>query len=99
MDTTSIIGLCAGMLTTIAFVPQAFKTWRSGMARDTSLFTSVLFTVGVLLWLIYGIALQAVPIIVANAITLTLSALILAMKVRDVRRQRRAGLAAGRRAL
>lgn len=90
MDSTAIIGLCAGTLTTIAFVPQALKTWRSGMARDISLVMSLLFTLGVSLWLVYGIALHALPIIVANAITLSLSGLILAMKIRDVLRQRRA---------
>jgi len=99
MDATAIIGLCAGSLTTIAFVPQVLKTWSTGTARDISLLMSVLFSIGVLLWLIYGIALGALPIIVANAITLALSLLILVLKVRDLRRGRRALLAADQRAL
>lgn len=99
MDSTALIGLCAGTLTTMAFVPQVVKTWRSGVARDISVIMSLLFTLGVFLWLVYGIALHALPIIVANAVTLTLSALILFMKIRDMLRQRRARAAAGLRPL
>lgn len=99
MDTTSLIGLGAGVLTTIAFVPQVIKTWRSGMARDISLFMTLLFSAGVLLWLIYGIALHAMPIIAANAVTLLLSTLLLSLKIRDLLRQRRQRLAAGLRGL
>lgn len=99
MDFTSLIGLGAGTLTTIAFVPQVIKTWRSGKARDISLFMSLLFTLGVLLWLVYGVALRAMPIVVANAITLVLSSLLLFMKIRDLLRQRRERLASATRGL
>lgn len=99
MDFTSLIGLGAGTLTAIAFVPQVIKTWRSGKARDISLFMSLLFTLGVLLWLVYGVALRAMPIVVANAITLVLSSLLLFMKIRDLLRQRRERLASATRGL
>ena len=90
MDTVNIIGSLAGSLTTIAFIPQAVKTWKTGSAQDISLFMFLLFSCGVLLWLIYGIQLHALPIILANGITLALSASILVMKVRDMlTRQRR----------
>ena len=80
----------AGCLTTIAFIPQVFRTWKTRSAQDISLFMFLLFSCGVLLWLIYGIMLHALPIIVANGITLALSTTILVMKVRDVlARQRR----------
>jgi MtN3 and saliva related transmembrane protein len=80
----------AGCLTTIAFIPQVFRTWKTRSAQDISLFMFLLFSCGVLLWLIYGIMLHALPIIVANGITLALSTSILVMKVRDVlARQRR----------
>ena len=77
-----IIGLIAGLLTTIAFVPQLTKTWKSKSAKDVSLAMLVTFTTGVLLWLIYGLLIQAAPIIAANVVTLLLATAILALKIR-----------------
>lgn len=93
------IGTLAGIFTTIAFIPQVAKTWRTQSAGDISLLMFLLFSSGVLLWLIYGVLLHAMPIIVANAITLILSALILVMKVKDLRSRRRRRLAANQRTL
>ena len=93
------IGTLAGILTTIAFIPQVAKTWRTGSAGDISLMMFLLFSSGVLLWLIYGVLLHAMPIIVANAVTLSLSASILVLKVRDLRAQRRRRVAADQRPL
>jgi MtN3 and saliva related transmembrane protein len=76
------LGLVAGALTTVAFVPQLLKTWRSRSARDVSLGMFVLFTLGVALWLTYGLLTGAMPVIAANAVTLALALAILAMKVR-----------------
>lgn len=76
------LGLVAGALTTIAFVPQLVRTWRTRSARDISLGMFVFFTVGVALWLVYGVLTGARPVIVANAVTLTLALAILAMKLR-----------------
>jgi len=84
MDIVNIIGSLAGCLTTIAFIPQVVRTWRTRSAQDISLFMFLLFTSGVLLWLIYGILLHALPIILANGITLALSTSILVMKVMDM---------------
>jgi MtN3 and saliva related transmembrane protein len=90
MDIVNITGSLAGGLTTIAFIPQVVRTWKTRSAQDISLFMFLLFSCGVLLWLIYGILLHALPIILANGITLALSLSILAMKVRDMlARQRR----------
>jgi MtN3 and saliva related transmembrane protein len=83
-----IVGAIAGTFTTLSFVPQVVKTWRSGCAEDLSLFMFTLFSAGVLLWLIYGIALGSLPIILANGITLVLALLILLLKVRDSLRRR-----------
>lgn len=99
MDMTNIIGTLAGMLTTIAFIPQVIKTWRTRSAQDISLFMFLLFSTGVLLWLIYGLILDAMPIIIANGITLALSLSILALKVNDMYRARQRRLAAGQRGL
>jgi MtN3 and saliva related transmembrane protein len=82
MDTTNLIGLSAGFLTTIAFIPQVAKIWKSKSAKEVSLPTFIAFTIGVALWLAYGIARQEPPIIVWNAVTLVLAGAILAMKLK-----------------
>ncbi len=78
----TILGLVAGALTTIAFLPQLFKTWKSKSAKDVSLETLAIFSFGVLLWLIYGIYLQALPIILANSLTLIFNLIILGLKIK-----------------
>jgi len=82
MEITAAIGSLAGFLTTIAFVPQVLRVWRSRSARDLSLQAFATFTAGVALWLAYGILRDEAPIIVWNAITLALAATILGMKLR-----------------
>ncbi len=82
MTLPDILGAAAGSLTTLAFIPQVVKTWRSRSTHDISLIMFSLFSLGVLLWLAYGIALGAWPIIVANSITLTFAVFILGMKLR-----------------
>lgn len=76
------LGLLAGTLTTIAFIPQLLKVWRSKSAKDISLNTLVIFNSGVFLWLIYGIYLQAIPIILANGLTLVFNSIIVWLKIR-----------------
>lgn len=99
MDIVNWIGTLAGVFTTIAFIPQVTKTWKTKSAGDISLLMFLLFSTGVLLWLIYGVLLHAMPIVVANGITLSLSASILVLKVKDLRAQRRRRLAADQRPL
>jgi MtN3 and saliva related transmembrane protein len=82
MEIAALIGYAAGFLTTIAFVPQVLKIWKTKSAKDVSLSTFAAFTVGVALWLAYGIARQEPPIIVWNAVTLALAGGILAMKLK-----------------
>lgn len=82
MESANVLGFIAGTLTTIAFVPQVIKIWKSRHARDISMGTFALFSFGVLLWLLYGIRLGALPIILANGITLVLSLTILVFKLR-----------------
>lgn len=77
-----LIGYLAASLTTVAFLPQVVRIWRTRSARDVSLPTVVLFTTGVALWLVYGLLLTAWPIIAANVVTLVLALLILALKLR-----------------
>jgi MtN3 and saliva related transmembrane protein len=82
MSAETVIGLVAGMLTTIAFVPQAWQVWKSRSARDLSLPMYLIFTSGVALWLVYGVMSGALPVIVANSITLLLAGAVLVMKLR-----------------
>ena len=83
MDGIEAVGMVAGLLTTIAFVPQVLKTWRTRSARDFSLPMLILFTVGIALWLAYGLLLHQVPIILPNVVTLILTAYILFMKLKE----------------
>jgi MtN3 and saliva related transmembrane protein len=81
MNLTEVIGYTAAALTTIAFLPQALHTWRTRSAHGISLGMYATFTSGLVLWLVYGILLDAWPIIVANTFTLALAISILAMKI------------------
>jgi MtN3 and saliva related transmembrane protein len=79
------LGLLAGTLTTSAFFPQLYKTWKSKSARDVSLVMMITFSIGVFLWLVYGLVIHAMPVIVANAVTLVLALLIVLLKIRYMR--------------
>ncbi len=79
---TEWIGYAAATLTTLSFVPQAWHTFSTRDVRGISLGMYSLFTLGVVLWLVYGILLMAWPIIIANAITTSLALTILVMKLR-----------------
>ena len=78
----TMIGSMAACLTTMAFVPQAWLTWKSRRADGVSLGMYSIFTVGVALWCLYGVLLGAWPVIIANAVTLMLAMFILGMKLR-----------------
>lgn len=82
MEIHDLIGYLAAVLTTVSFVPQAWKTFRSRDVSGISLGMYALFTTGVALWLVYGLALGNVPITLANAITLALALAVLLMKLR-----------------
>jgi MtN3 and saliva related transmembrane protein len=82
MELIDLIGYIAAALTTLSFVPQAWHTFTTRDVRGISLGMYGAFTLGVALWLVYGLLLRAWPIVVANAITLALAAAILVMKLR-----------------
>jgi MtN3 and saliva related transmembrane protein len=77
-----ILGWIAGTLTTIAFFPQLLKTWTTKSAKDVSLVMMITFCTGVFLWLLYGIAIRAMPVVVTNLVTLILALLILILKIK-----------------
>jgi MtN3 and saliva related transmembrane protein len=77
-----IIGLLAGILCTISFLPQVIKIFKTKQAGDLSLATFLILSLGVFLWLIYGFLIKQIPIILANGSILVLALLILAMKIK-----------------
>jgi MtN3 and saliva related transmembrane protein len=82
MSVTELIGHVAGFLTTVAFLPQAIKVWRSKSAHDISVGMYGVFIAGLLCWLVYGWRLQAWPIVIANSLTIVLAGGVLGMKLR-----------------
>ena len=76
------VGFAAATLTTVAFVPQVLKVWRTRSAADISLGMYSLFTLGIALWLIYGVLIYSWPIILANLITMILAGAMLVMKLK-----------------
>jgi len=82
MRLTTLLGFVAGTLTTISFVPQVLHAWRSKRCDDLSWAMLLTFSAGVVLWLVYGFRLWAMPVIVANAVTLALLLIIMVMKIR-----------------
>ena len=76
------LGYAAAVLTTGSFIPQAVMTIRSRNTSGVSLAMYVIFTLGVALWLLYGIAVKSGPMILANSVTLALAGTILALKLR-----------------
>lgn len=83
-----LIGYLAASLTTLSFVPQAWHTFRTRDVRGISLGMYSIFTLGVALWLVYGLRVGAWPVVVANAVTLVLASAILVMKLVFERRAR-----------
>ncbi len=85
MNIVEIIGLFAAFFTTIAFIPQALQVYKTNKTKDLSLLTFVIFTSGLICWLLYGILLKALPIILANTLTLLMSFYILYKKIKNER--------------
>jgi MtN3 and saliva related transmembrane protein len=84
-DLGALLGYSAAFLTTVSFVPQALHSWRTRDLAGISLPMYTLFTLGVALWLAYGLIIGSLPVILANAITLILAALVLWFKIISTR--------------
>jgi MtN3 and saliva related transmembrane protein len=82
MDLTSLVGLAAGLLTTVSLVPQVTKIWKSRSAKDVSRKMFIAFCLGVALWLVYGIAKGDIPMMIWNSVSLVLALSILGMKLK-----------------
>lgn len=79
---SELIGYLAATLTTVSFVPQALHSFRTKDVSGISFGMYSMFTLGIALWLVYGLLINAWPIVIANVITLALAAMILVMKLR-----------------
>lgn len=82
MEPTTTLGIVAGTLTTLAYLPQVIKTWRSKSADGVSWSMLIILCLGIALWLVYGLYVHDMPVIFANVVTLLLSSIILGLKVR-----------------
>lgn len=82
MNWVTIIGLIAATHTTIAFLPQAIKSIKTKQTKDLSLAMYTMLTIGVFLWLVYGLLTRDLPIIAANTITFLFSVAILILKIK-----------------
>ncbi len=78
----TILGLVAGTLTTISFLPQLLKAWKSRSTHDISIGMFSMLAVGITLWIVYGVVTSDLPVVVANSVTLVFVGLILALKLR-----------------
>ena len=76
------LGLVAGTLTTLSFLPQLVKAWKTRSTHDISFGMLALFSAGLALWIVYGVIVTDVPVIAANSLTLLFVGLILALKLR-----------------
>ena len=76
-----LFGFLAALLTTIAFLPQLYKTWKTKSADDVSLIMLILFITGLICWIIYGLEINSIPILVANVVTFIFNFSILILKL------------------
>ncbi|WP_343488090.1 SemiSWEET transporter [Allomuricauda sp. d1] len=82
MPTIEILGLIAAALTTSAFVPQVYKAWKYKSTKDISLVMYLVFLIGIILWFIYGIAINSLSMAIANGVTIILALAILIAKIK-----------------
>ena len=82
MQAIEILGLVAGTITSVTFLPQVVKIWQTKSAKDLSLMMLLLLMLGVVLWLIYGLVVMSAAIIYTNSMVLAMSLIMLYFKLR-----------------
>lgn len=82
MSLERLIGLAAATLTTLSFLPQVYRSLRTHDTRGISLGMYAIFTVGIALWLVYGLLIHDLPVMLANGVTLVLAVIVLVLKLR-----------------
>ena len=89
MTNISTIGIIAALLTTGAYIPQAYKTIKTKSTKDLSIITFTMLFVGTILWFIYGLYIHDTPLMLANGITATLSGIIFFLKIGSIKNRKR----------
>lgn len=82
MNLADLIGAVAGALTTIAYLPQVIKIWKSKSVKDISILTFSTLWTGIFLWAVYGLLIASRPVFIANVVSLGLISTILYLKIR-----------------
>jgi len=82
MAAIEILGLVAGTITSITFLPQVIKIWQTKSAKDLSIMMLLLLMLGVVLWLIYGLVVMSAAIIYTNSMVLAMSLIMLFFKLK-----------------
>lgn len=82
MKIEMIIGLLGGALTTVSFLPQVVRIWKTRSTKDLSLVMYLIFALGLIMWLTYGFMVDQLPVIVANLTTLVLALIIIIFKLK-----------------
>ena len=83
MELVTVMGSIAATLTTISFLPQSIKTIKTKNTQGISIWMYLLFNIGIIAWLIYGVILKEIPIIIANSITVMLTIPILIITIKN----------------
>lgn len=82
MNWTQIIGLAAGVLTASSLIPQVVKTWKEKKAEDVSLLMLVILLTGIVLWIVYGIKREDLPIIATNSVSLLVNSIMIVLRIK-----------------
>lgn len=82
MTTIQILGLVAGTITSITFLPQVIHVWKTKSVKDLSLLMLLLLMTGVSLWLVYGLAIMDGAIIYTNSMVLLMTLILLFFKLK-----------------
>ena len=83
MDHTTLLGIAAGTLTTIAYLPQVIKVWKTRSTHDISAGMFITLCLGLVMWTFYGLSINSMPVIIANIISLVLAFTVLVFKIRQ----------------
>ncbi len=79
----TLLGMAAGTLTTVSFLPQVIRTWKTRSTKDLSTGMFSMFCAGIFLWILYGFSIKSLPVIVTNIVTFFLAFIILVLKLRN----------------
>jgi MtN3 and saliva related transmembrane protein len=82
MNFFEVLGMLAAIITTAAFLPQVYKTWKTKDTKSLSLTMYVSFFIGVSLWLVYGFYLNSLPMILANGVTAVSTLILIRLKLK-----------------